>query len=148
MGNLWYSALWSLIKLHIHALILHFGMWLQRKHYTCPDKLILGDIKIQSYFLLSFLNTKMAQVVEILPNGRQGSIDSANLIYFDELVGARDQDVNSHCINLVPDIKCRNGKKLYQCLALYIYYNTDYPPVKHLFHILKWDYHLVLKHAR
>ena len=91
------------------------------KYYTCPDKLILGNIKIH-------LNTEMAQVVETLLYGRQGSIDSANLIsYFDELAVQGTRILTAIVLTLsfknipfsAPDIKCRNGKKLYQCIALY-----------------------------
>ena len=94
---------------------LHFGMWLHTTYYPCPDKLNLGDIKMH-------LNTEMAQVVEILLYGRQGSIDSANVIsYFDEPAVQGTRMLTAFVLTLssqnipfsAPDNKYGNGKKIY-----------------------------------
>ena len=58
---------------------------------SCHDEFILGNIKMNLHFL-SFLNTEMGQVVEILPHGRQRPVYPAvDITVADDLatIGAR-----------------------------------------------------------
>ena len=88
-----------------------------------PAEFIMRNIRIYSHFL-SFLNTQMAEIDEIIPGGKQGHIHPAvSTMAADWCPGDdRSQGISSHGIDLVlPDHSCFSTRKTMHILNPIIY---------------------------